>query len=238
MKKSIAIINGSPSNSGRMMDLDALIERIARRYPSRWTQGYIRGKIRNDPAYQITLEALQGSPLPVLDIGCGMGFLSFYLREFGFTPPILGLDCDEAKIISAQGTAEEHYTNLEFRVQDAASLHDFRGNVVILDVLQYLTFEQQTALLQQIATLIPPGGQCLIRGTPRDASWRFQLTQWMDKLAYKIRWMKSNTVHYLSVEETTAPFLAANFSCEVRPLWAKTPFNSYLFVFKNQANLT
>ncbi len=215
-----------------MEELTTIIERIARRYPSRVTRGYVRGKIRSDPAYHITLDALRGSPLPVLDIGCGMGFLAFYLRERGFSPPILGLDYDAPKIASAQEIARKHYANLDFRVQDAASEHDFRGNVVILDVLQYMTAEEQRKFLSQIVALIPPGGKCLIRGTPRDESWRFHFTRLMDRVVHHIRWMKNRAVHYLSIEEIAAPFIKAGFQSEIRPLWGRTPFNSYLFLFE------
>ncbi|MEO7932094.1 MAG: class I SAM-dependent methyltransferase [Chthoniobacterales bacterium] len=195
-------------------------------------QGYVRGKIRTDPAYHIALSTLRNSHLPVLDIGCGMGFLSFFLRECGFAPPIIGVDFDAPKIASAREIAHAHYEDLDFRVEDAASVQDFQGNVVLLDVLQYLPPEKQHDLLRLLPSLIAPGGQCIIRGTPKDSSWRFRFTQWDDRAMHAIRWIKSPALYYLSKDEITGPFLLPGFRSEVRPLWGRTPFNSHLFVFE------
>ena len=79
-----------------------MIDRIARQFTGRWRQGYVRGKLRSDPAYEAVFERLKDLPQPVLDVGCGLGLLAFYLRERGFTPPVVGVDFDAEKIASAQ----------------------------------------------------------------------------------------------------------------------------------------
>ena len=208
---------------------EEVIERIARHYPGRWTQGYVRGKIRSDPAYKVVFEHVIDSDMPLLDIGCGKGFLSFYLRERGYGQPIIGLDSDEMKIREARIVAT-YYKDLEFRVEDAGNRFEFEGNVVVLDVLQYLDPEQQRSLLNRLADHIAPGGKCLIRATPNDGSHRYTMTKWMDHVMHLIRWMKSPAQHYLTIEEITGPFIAAGLHCDVRPLWGSTPFNSHLFV--------
>ena len=210
-----------------------VIERIARHYPSRWTQGYVRGKMRSDPAYKVVLEQVMDSDLPLMDVGCGMGFLSFYLREMGYARPIIGFDLDATKIGQAREVAD-HYKNLEFRVEDAGNRFEFQGNVVMLDVLQYLDLDTQRGLLQRLATNIAPGGKCLIRATPNDGSWRYLITKWMDGVMHAIRWMKSPAQHYLTMVELTAPFVAAGCKCKVRPLWGATPFNSYFIVVERR----
>lgn len=214
------------------MQDSAIIERIAGRYPGRWMQGYVRGKIRNDPAYRIVLDALGKTNSPILDIGCGVGLLSFYLRESGFKSQILGIDFDEKKIASAREIAAANYTGMDFSARDACASGEFLGSVVVLDVLQYLPVEKQHALLQQLPRKVSPGSQCLIRATPRDASWRFQITRAADRAMHLAGWMKSPALHYLTSSEICAPFHAAGFGSEIRPLWGKTPFNSHLFVFK------
>jgi hypothetical protein len=47
--------------------------------------------------------------------------------------------------------------------------------------------------------------------------------------------MKRTERHYPSIDEVTAPFRARGLSVEVRPLWGRTPFNSYLFVVRPSA---
>ena len=160
-----------------------------------------------------------------------MGFLSFYLRERGYNRPIIGLDLDETKIRDARLVAT-HYEDLEFRVEDVGNRFEFEGNVVVLDVLQYLDLGQQRNLLHRLAGNIAPKGKCLIRATPNDGSRRYAMTKWMDTVMYAIRWMKSPAQHYLTMEEITGPFVAAGLRCDVRPLWGSTPFNSYLFIIE------
>ena len=207
-----------------------IIERIARRYEGRWLQGYVRGKLRSDRVYGAAFELLKNSPLPVLDVGCGIGLLGCYLREHGFAATVAGFDLDAGKIAKAR-RATASYAGLEFHAADAASHTGQRGNVVILDVLQYLDAAQQQALLGRLAAAVPSGGCCVIRATPRDASWRFRVTRFEDWFVRKVGWMNSEPRHYSSAEEVCAPFLALGFTCEVRPLWGRTPFNSHLFVF-------
>jgi 2-polyprenyl-3-methyl-5-hydroxy-6-metoxy-1,4-benzoquinol methylase len=209
-----------------------VIERIALQYPGRWLQGYARGKLRSDPVFAAAFDLLKDSPLPVLDVGCGIGLFEFYLRECGFLPPLVGVDFDAGKIAQAQQIAGHTYCDLTFSVGDVLTTGDFRGHVVLFDVLHYLSPERQSALLEQLASHVAPGGLCLIRGTPRDASWRFRVTQIQEFFLRAFLWMKSGAVHYPTIEETLAPFRARGFTCEVRPLWGHTPFNSHLFVLR------
>ncbi len=195
----------------------------------------MRGKLRSDPAYGAVFELLRGSPLPVLDIGCGIGLLEFYLREHSFAPPLVGIDFDESKIGLAQAIAGRAYRDLTFKVGDALNVADFHGNVVVLDVLHYLPAAHQAPLLDRLAGLVAPGGVCLVRATPRDEGWRFQVTRLQEFVLHAMRWMKSGALHYPAVDDVIAPFLARGFACEVRPLWGRTPFNSHLFVFRAPA---
>lgn len=213
-----------------------MIERIAQQYDGRWRQGYVRGKLKSDPAYAAVLQLVRDSPLPVLDVGCGIGLLEFYLREHGFLPPLTGIDFDVPKIAQAQAIAGRAYRDLSFAVGDVLATGAFLGNVVLLDVLHYLPRVRHGPFLEHLATLVAPGGVCIIRATPRDESWRFRVTQLQEVFLHAIRWMKSGAVHYPAVEDVVAPFRARGFACEVRPLWGKTPFNSHLFVFRAPAS--
>ena len=207
------------------------IGRIARRYQGRWLQGYARGKLRSDPVYGAAFAVLKNSPLPVLDVGCGMGLFECYVRECGGTMPMAGFDFDERKIAHARRGAA-HYSGVEFHAADATRHAGQRGNVVIFDVLHNLDAAGQADLLARLAAMIPPGGCCVIRETPNDGSWRFRVTLAEEWLVAAIRWMKFRARHFPSVAEVCAPFRARGFACEVRPLWGGTPFNSHLFVFR------
>ena len=207
------------------------MERIVRLYRDPLVRGYVRGKLRDDPVFPAAFELLRLKSLPVLDLGCGMGLLQFYLRERGYDAPLMGVDFDARKIRRADRVGQRAYQDLTFTTGDAVSVVEFSGHVVMLDMLHYLDAARQAALLAQVAGQIPPGGYCLIRDSLRDDSWRFRATAFGEFFIRAITWQKTGAVHYPTVEETCAPFRARGFSCDVRPLWGRTPFNSYLFTF-------
>jgi 2-polyprenyl-3-methyl-5-hydroxy-6-metoxy-1,4-benzoquinol methylase len=94
--------------------------RIAKLSIRLWDWHYVSAKLRSDPVYGAVVKELAGSTLPVLDIGCGIGLLAFYLRESGFTPAITGFDYDAGKIDSAQGmSARSGFAGLSFMNGDA-----------------------------------------------------------------------------------------------------------------------
>src|SRR3979490_1793111 len=72
--------------------------RVAALFPQLWLRRYVTSKLRRDPIYPAACELFRGSDDPILDIGCGLGLLAFYLRERGCQQPILGLDLDARKI--------------------------------------------------------------------------------------------------------------------------------------------
>lgn len=210
------------------------MENIVRLYRDPLVRGYVRGKLRDDPVFPAACDLLHESVLPVLDIGCGMGLFEFYLRERGCRAALTGVDFDARKIKRARwATAKKPYDDLRFTNEDAlATPDDHRGHVVLFDVLHYLDAPRQARLLARVAAQIPPGGYCLIRDTLSDSSRRFRATAWGEFVISAITWQKARAVHYPTVEATCAPFLARRFACEVRPLWGRTPFNSYLFTFR------
>lgn len=206
--------------------------RIVRHYLKPWLRLYVRGKLLGDPIFHAASDLLAGSDLPVLDVGCGIGLFEFYLRERGYSAPLQGIDFDRKKIELARRVAARSYCEIDFQVGDVLEAAPFQGHVLIFDVLHYLDEAKQIELLANVAALVAPGGMCLMRATPRDESWRFRVTRWEEFFLRASLWMKSGAVHYLTIEQMLAPFLSAGFETEVRPLWGKTPFNSYLFVLR------
>lgn len=208
------------------------IEKVASRFPGRWQSGYARGKLRADPAYEAVWELLRDSREPLLDAGCGVGLLPFYLRERGLAFPIRAVDVDAKKIAPAQQIAAAYYDGLEFVAGHVLSdtVTAFRGNIVVLDVLHYLPLEKQTALLHTLAANAAPGVLRIIRCTLRGSGWRFRMTLLGEGLSRVCRWTRTHVTHFLTRDGVTAPFEERGFSVEVRPMWGRTPFSSYLVV--------
>ena len=209
----------------------AVPKRIASLFASRSVQGYARWKVQFDPIYGGVLDALRNVHTPILDVGCGLGLLAFYLREHGVTAPVLGIDFDERKIAFAQEAAS-HYRDLEFRVGDARAPMPAGHNVVILDILHYFDAASQRTILENAARAVPSGGLVVIRQPVRDASWRYGFTKFVDAIGRAIRWMRAENLNYPTRDEVLAPF--ADFDADVRSFWGRTPYNLYLFVLRRR----
>lgn len=206
---------------------------IARLFPGRWNRNYVAAKLRTDPLYTALARELRGSELPLLDLGCGLGLLAFFLRSQGVGVPIHGLDYDSRKIRDARNAATAAAsTGLDFSHHDArGGLPEHCGNVSILDILQFFDPAEQETLLKLAASRVAPGGKLVIRSGLRDDSWRFKITVFGDLLAKATFWMKAAPTHY----PTAADFqriLGSFGEVEISPLWGGTPFNNHLIVMR------
>lgn len=205
-------------------------ERIARLCDRRWDYHYTRSKLRTDPVYAAVAAAIAARPLPVLDIGCGIGLLGHYLSSCGMEAPLTGFDYDERKIRAARVMAERAgHSHLSFSAGDARTgLPEFSGHVVILDILQFFTPAEQNALLAAAAARVAPGASLVIRSGLRADNWRFRVTVWADYLARATRWMKAAPTCYPDAAQFHAALEAAGLEVMIRPLWGGTPFHNHL----------
>jgi 2-polyprenyl-3-methyl-5-hydroxy-6-metoxy-1,4-benzoquinol methylase len=212
------------------------LRHISRLCPGRWERWYAAAKLRSDPVYAAVTQELHASPLPVLDIGCGIGLLACYLRESGFASAIAGFDYDPQKISCAQSmAARSGYAGLSFMTGDARSgLPDFSGHVVIIDILQFFTREEQVALLRAAASRVAQGGKLIIRTALRDDSMRFRITVAGDWLARLTFWMKGSPVSYPDRALFESVLSAAGLRVRLQPLWGGTPFNNHLVVAERE----
>jgi SAM-dependent methyltransferase len=197
--------------------------RVAAHYPTRFLRGYVRSKIRADPVYAAVFERLRDSDQPLLDVGCGIGILPLYLRERGFIAPLRGVDHDERKIAIARSVVPD----ADLQTGDARTAIDRGGTVVLLDLLHYFTSEEQARMLAAAAA---HAETVIIRDGIRDGSWRYRVTYAQEVFSRVVRWIRADRLHFPTRADVIQPF--AGFDVEVVPLYARTPFNNYLFVFR------
>jgi 2-polyprenyl-3-methyl-5-hydroxy-6-metoxy-1,4-benzoquinol methylase len=204
--------------------------RLASLYDRRSLRHYVRSKVASDPAYEAVLEQLRDRDTPLIDVGCGVGILAFYLREHGYRAPIIGIDFDPRKIEVARKAATR-YRDIDFVTGDARHELPANHDVVLLDLLHYLDADSQQQILRNAARTAE---LVIIRQGIRDDSWRYRFTAIMDAIGRGIRWMRAEHLHYPTREAITGTF--AGFDAQVSPLWGRTPFNSYLFVFRRASS--
>ncbi|MGE9270863.1 MAG: methyltransferase domain-containing protein [Verrucomicrobiales bacterium] len=197
---------------------------------------YVHSKLRSDPLYEAVLSELQNSTLPLLDLGCGLGLLAFFLRDSGLCMPIHSLDYDERKIEEATRLASHRgEQSMTFAHHDARQgLPDHLGNVTILDILQFFQPDEIEKLLHIAADRVSPGGKLILRSGLKNDSWRFRITVAGDLLAKATFWMKAAPVHYPCAEDFKS-ILGPHGTVRISPLWGKTPFNNHLIVLQKTA---
>lgn len=202
---------------------------IAHRYQGHWLQGYVRGKLRSDPAYAETAAIVAACPAPVLDVGCGPGLLAHYLDACGIDVPYHGLDTDKRKITRAREAAGG-LGRVGFEQADCLNLPEWQGHVILLDALHYLDGEKQARLLHAAPPRVAPGASLVIRTVLRERSWRFRATQAEEAFIRGSRWIRGGVKHYPRIGELLAPLQDAGLAVETYPMFGHTPFNSHLIL--------
>ena len=132
--------------------------RIASLYDNHLQRCHVRSKLASDPVYAATTALIAGSPLPSLDIGCGIGLLGQYLQVQGHPQPYLGYDHDPRKIAVGRMAVQRAGRDAKMSLQhaDVAELPPMHGHVALLDVLHYLPAERQSAPLQAAIRQLAP----------------------------------------------------------------------------------
>lgn len=206
-------------------------------YGNRWDLHYTRAKLASDPLYPGVCEALHGSRLPLLDLGCGLGLLVHALRAEGLGMAYRGIDLDAAKIHRAKRAARR--AGLEDAMFEARDLADpgfdlaalgHRGNVAVLDVLQFVPPPAQRLLLDQVIAMLIPGSCLVIRTGLADGSRRARITRAVDVFSRLVGWMDAAPGSYPDPDRLRAAFDAAGLASRFTPLYGRTPFNNWLIV--------
>jgi SAM-dependent methyltransferase len=209
-------------------------DRVAALFEARWLRHYVSSKLRSDPVFAAAYDLLKDSTEPLLDVGCGVGLLAFYLRERGVESQVVGLDSDGRKI--RQGiVAARKYSGVELVEHDVRNpLPPWRGNVALLDVVHYLAPADQQVLLTELAARVAPGGLLLLRDAPREPTARCWMTYAGEVFAQTISWNIGAPLHFPTRESIDAAFPSSEFTRHEQPAWGGTPFNNRLFTFRRR----
>jgi SAM-dependent methyltransferase len=204
----------------------ALARAVAARYRGRGTRGFVKGKLRGDPA----LAALLALPPlgTVLDLGCGRGQLALALLLAGRAGNVTGLDLDAAKIAQAGSAAEG--LAARFLVADLVSA-DIPGcdTALLIDVLLLMPPAAQRALLGRVIAAGP--ARIIIRAFDPDRGWRSTIGFVVEHLRRRLGADRAGDgVAPLPLRDLAAPLDAAGFRVSVTPCWGGMPLPNVLIL--------
>ena len=225
----------------------ALIDRASEPYRNagRFAYNFARGKLGGDPVFRAVLErGLLLGRGHILDLGCGQGLLAAWLRAAQLCyqsgtwpqdwPPapsprstrgieLMNRDVDRAH--AALGPACEisqgDIRDAEFGSTDA---------VVILDVLHYMTKEEQIQVLKRVRAALPAHGLLLMRIGDAAGGIRFRYSQWVDKMVMLFRGHAFVATHCRSAAQWRELLLDCGFDVQLTPMSEGTRFANVLLI--------
>jgi SAM-dependent methyltransferase len=225
----------------------ALIDAAAGPYraagPFAWH--FARGKLRGDPAFTALLaNGWIPSHARVLDLGCGQGLLAAWLRAAaqleadGLWPPqwpaapravqVRGVELMPREVRRARAALGE---GVAITCADIRSAEfDSADVVVMLDVLHYLDFDAQDAVLARVHAALQPRGLLLLRVGNASAGLAFRLSTWVDRAAAWTRGYRIGRLYCRSLAEWRAALERLGLSVEAVPMSQGTPFANMLLV--------
>ena len=233
----------------------ALARDAADAYPrqERFARHFAYGKLTGDPAFAHLLrERLVPDGARVLDIGCGQGLLCSLLlaahaRRSGGSwdggwpePPSMaryvGIDLVESDVANARSMAAHWQGNGEEPAHNfiAGDMRDTEfphvDVAVILDVLHYVSYESQVAVLERVRAALAPRGTLLVRVGDEAPTLRFRYTVFIDRVVMAARGHKLPRLWCRPVVAWREELARLGFKVEAVPMSAGTPFANVLLV--------
>jgi 2-polyprenyl-3-methyl-5-hydroxy-6-metoxy-1,4-benzoquinol methylase len=213
------------------MNKPATIARVAERYSRTGARVFVRAKLRTDPVGDQVVKVAQRMAAngrthgcgDVVDVGCGRGQMGFVLTEHGLAASVLGFDRDAEKIAEATFAAKGD-ARFQFLVGDTRTLAiPACDTVLMIDVLHYLTDEQQSSLVLRAAR--SARGAIVIRELDPDRGWRSAMTRVQEEITTRFGYLRTRPI------TPVVECLRDNgFDVSVEPSWGRTPFSNVLVV--------
>ncbi len=143
-------------NTQGMEDTDYVLGRTSGEYDRLVEQAYLLAPLTR----RLLTEAGIGTNLTVLDVGCGVGDVSFLVHELvGPGGAVIGVDLDEGAVrVADQRRADRGLTNVAFRIGDARTTDFDRPFDAAVGRLVLMFMSDPMDALRRIADRVRPGG--------------------------------------------------------------------------------
>lgn len=213
-----------------------LIDEASTRYRAAdaYALHFARSKLKCDPAFVTLLKhGLIPHQAHVLDLGCGQGLLAAWLMAAqkntdhpawpqDWPPPprlasihgieLMARDYERACQALVSGVARFTHGSIaevEFDKADA---------VVILDVLHYIEYATQEAILKRVHAALASDGVLLLRIGDAGGGLRYRLSLWYDRLIWKLRGARRSKLYCRRLADWRALLAAIGFDVEAVPM--------------------
>ena len=180
----------------------------------------VRARLFKDPMYPLLIgEAVLGAGFRVLDLGCGRGAIGVLIGLFTRASEprwYLGVDrCD--RYVRAARQALEDFPGCNVGTLDLRDFDPPPADVVVVnDVLRFLPFTAQDALLRRLARALSPGSRLYVRERDAAGGWRFAWSALVDASKILLPGHPRGGTHYRRAGDLRNALIAAGFSVRDR----------------------
>jgi uncharacterized protein (DUF2062 family)/2-polyprenyl-3-methyl-5-hydroxy-6-metoxy-1,4-benzoquinol methylase len=192
-------------------------------------RGFVRWKLRLDRIFGMLAGEDLGSGT-VVDLGCGYGMALCFTAFGDHSRQLVGCDLNEHRILVARQALNT--LNAEVSVCD---IRNFAippaGLILILDVLQYLSAEEQLVLLARCCSALEPGGKFIFRVHDRERGLWSGITMSFDRLLFRCEHVGTKPL-MLSAAEYQSALEGAGMQVETRHFRNRLPLSHILFIAK------
>lgn len=169
----------------------------------------------------------------ILDLGCGYGFLDYYLLFRNRKRTILGMDYDEDKITVAQNNFDKT-ANLNFLQGDLRTLKiESKQDVIfVMDVLHYFNAVDQRKVLVECIQNLNSNGIILIRDGIKDLEDRHANTKVTEFISSHVGFNKVSE-EFCFFEKSFIEDLATEFNLTVEMQEHSAKTSNVLFILRS-----
>ena len=162
------------------------------------TEWYMKVKTKMEDNYQVFDEIIPKAA-KISDVGCGLGFMTYFLALKSKHRSFVSMDYDANKIAVANN-CEVKSDQIKFIHGDIKEQPFENSDVfIIADVLHYLLPEEQFKILDKCADKLNPEGMIILRDGDADLQERHQGTKLTEIFSTNIGFNKTqNKLHFLS----------------------------------------
>jgi len=209
---------------------------------------FARGKLGTDPIFRNLLQqGLIPSGSRILDLGCGQAVFASWLLaarrlyDQGHWP---GDWAEPPRLVSLRG--------IELMPRDVARAHQALGPrhplvhielgdicrsefgaadvVTILDVLHYIDYPAQEAVLRRVRAALPPGGRLITRVGDAEGGLPFRVSNWVDHAVTFVRGHRLPQLYCRPLRAWRALLEQLGFEVASQPMSHGKPFANVMLV--------
>jgi uncharacterized protein (DUF2062 family)/16S rRNA G1207 methylase RsmC len=214
--------------------LISAIRRTVLRYggATRSERVYVALKLQTDPVLRCLAREPSGFGR-LLDAGSGRGQLALCLLELGKAETVFGFDWHTNKVTLAKMAARG---DGQFVEADLRSAPWRRADTILLvDVLHYLSRQEQNNVLARALEHLAPGGRLYVREVDAERGWRSRLTRCFERLAKRVGVNRGLELSFRSTQEIVAELERHGASVKTMPAAQNTPLANVLIVAEKPA---